>query len=154
MFRDNEVYRVNAIGNGQTLYYTTDENSGRVNEFMTITCGDISFLLKNRQIETIIWRGNPVYSIYNITQVPNDQERTLRDFVWHGEKRPTIDHIIDREVRSSRREEMQKLPQPEFPIQQSIDRRRKRLTESGQWRDRNDTLAPDVIEFIESVSRR
>lgn len=154
LFRDNEVYRVNAIGNGQTLYYTTDENSGRVNEFMTITCGDISFLLKNRQIETIIWRGNPVYSIYNITQVPNDQERTLRDFVWHGEKRPTIDHIIDREVRSSRREEMQKLPQPEFPIQQSIDRRRKRLTESGQWRDRNDTLAPDVIEFIESVSRR
>ena len=154
LFRDNEVYRVNAIGNGQTLYYTTDENSGRVNEFMTITCGDISFLLNNRQIETIIWRGNPVYSIYNITQVPDDQERTLRDFVWHGEKRPTIDHILDREVRSSRREEMQKMPQPEFPIQQSIDRRRKRLTESGQWRDRNETLAPDVVEFVESVSRR
>ena len=154
LFRDNEVYRVNAVGNGQTLYYTTDQNSGRVTEFMTITCGDISFLMKDRQIETIIWRGNPVYSIYNITQVPEDQQRTLRDFVWHGDKRPELDQVLDRNLRPSRREEMLKKPQPEFPIQQSIDRRRKRLTESGQWRDRTETLSPDAIQFVESVSRR
>ena len=154
LFRDNEVYRVNAVGNGQTLYYTTDQNSGRVTEFMTITCGDISFLMKDRQIETIIWRGNPVYSIYNITQVPEDQQRTLRDFVWHGDKRPELDQVLDRNLRPSRREEMLKKSQPEFPIQQSIDRRRKRLTESGQWRDRTETLSPDAIQFVESVSRR
>ena len=154
LFRDNEVYRVNAVGNGQTLYYTTDQNSGRVTEFMTITCGDISFLMKDRQIETIIWRGNPVYSIYNITQVPEDQQRTLRDFVWHGDKRPELDQVLDRNLRPSRREEMLKKPQPEFPIQQSIDRRRKRLTESGQWRDRTETLSPDAVQFVESVSRR
>ena len=154
LFRDNEVYRINAVGNGQTLYYTTDQNSGRVTEFMTITCGDISFLMKDRQIETIIWRGNPVYSIYNITQVPEDQQRTLRDFVWHGDKRPELDQVLDRNLRPSRREEMLKKPQPEFPIQQSIDRRRKRLTESGQWRDRTETLSPDAIQFVESVSRR
>ena len=154
LFRDNEIYRVNAVGNGQTLYYTTDENSGRVTEFMTITCGDISFLMQDRQIETIIWRGNPVYSIYNITQVPEEQERTLRDFVWHGDKQPTLEQVFDRDLRPSRREEMQKLPQPEFPIQQSIDRRRKRLTESGVWRDRNETLSPEAVEFVESVSRR
>lgn len=154
LFRDNEIYRVNAVGNGQTLYYTTDENSGRVTEFMTITCGDISFLLVDRQIETIIWRGNPVYSIYNITQVPEDQERTLRNFVWHGDKCPTLEQVFDRELRPSRREQMVALPQPQFPIQQSIDRRRKRLTESGVWRDRNETLSPDAVEFVESVSRR
>ncbi len=154
LFRDNEIYRVNAIGNGQTLYYTTDQNSGRVTEFMTITCGDISFLMKDRQIETIIWRGNPVYSIYNILQVPEDQQRTLRDFVWHGDKRPKLDQVLDRGLRPSRREEMQKLPKPEFPIQQSIDRRRKRLTESGQWRDRTETLSPEALQFVESVSRR
>lgn len=154
LFRDNEIYRVNAVGNGQTLYYTTDENSGRVTEFMTITCGDISFLMKDRQIETIIWRGNPVYLIYNITQVPEDQERTLRDFVWHGDKQPTLKQVFDRNLRPSRREEMQKKPQPDFPIQQSIDRRRKRLTESGVWRDRNETLSPEAVEFVESVSRR
>lgn len=153
LFRDNEIYRVNAIGNGQTLYYTTDQNSGRVTEFMTITCGDISFLLVDRQIETIIWRGNPVYSIYNITQVPEDQERTLRDFVWHGEKRPSVETVFDRKLRPSRREEMLKKPQPEFPIQRSIDRRRKRLTDSGEWYDRNETLSPAALEFVESVSR-
>ena len=154
LFRDNEIYRVNAAGNGQTLYYTTDQNSGRVTEFMTISCGDISFLMKDRQIETIIWRGNPVYSIYNITQVPEDQERTLRNFEWHGTKRPKLNQVLDRDLRPSRREEMQKKPKPEFPIQQSIDRRRKRLTESGQWRDRTDTLSPEALEFVESVSRR
>ena len=121
---------------------------------MTITCGDISFLMQDRQIETIIWRGNPVYSIYNITQVPEEQERTLRDFVWHGDKQPTLEQVFDRDLRPSRREEMQMLPQPEFPIQQSIDRRRKRLTESGVWRDRNETLSPEAVEFVESVSRR
>ena len=154
LFRDNEIYRVNAVGNGQTLYYTTDQNSGRVTEFMTISCGDISFLMKDRQIETIIWRGNPVYSIYNITQVPEDQERTLRNFEWHGTKRPKLNQVLDRDLRPSRREEMQKKPKPEFPIQQSIDRRRKRLTESGQWRDRTETLSPEALEFVESVSRR
>ena len=154
LFRDNEIYRVNAAGNGQTLYYTTDQNSGRVTEFMTISCGDISFLMKDRQIETIIWRGNPVYSIYNITQVPEDQERTLRNFEWHGTKRPKLNQVLDRDLRPSRREEMQKKPKPEFPIQQSIDRRRKRLTESGQWRDRTETLSPEALEFVESVSRR
>lgn len=154
LFRDNEIYRVNAIGNGQTLYYTTDENSGRVTEFMTITCGDISFLLVDRQIETIIWRGNPVYSIYNITQVPAEQERTLRDFEWHGDKCPTQEQVFDRDLRPSRREQMMRKPQPEFPIQQSIDRRRKRLTESGHWRDRTETLSPEAIEFVESVQRR
>lgn len=154
LFRDNEIYRVNAVGNGQTLYYTTDENSGRVTEFMTITCGDISFLLVDRKVETIIWRGNPVYSIYNITQVPEDQERTLRNFVWHGDKCPTLEQVFDRELRPSRRTEMVAKPQPKFPIQQSIDRRRKRLTESGVWRDRSETLSPDAVEFVESVSRR
>lgn len=154
LFRDNEIYRVNAVGNGQTLYYTTDEDSGSVTEFMTITCGDISFLLADRKVETIIWRGNPVYSIYNITQVPEDQERTLRNFVWHGDKCPTLEQVFDRELRPSRREQMVALPQPQFPIQQSIDRRRKRLTESGVWRDRNETLSPDAVEFVESVSRR
>ena len=154
LFRDNEIYRVNAIGNGQTLYYTTDENSGRITEFMTITCGDISFLLVDRKVETIIWRGNPVYSIYNITQVPEDQERTLRNFVWHGDKCPTMEQVFDRELRPSRRAEMTRKPQPKFPIQQSIDRRRKRLTESGVWRDRTETLSPDAVEFVESVSRR
>lgn len=154
LFHDNEIYCVNAIGNGQTLYYTTDENSGRITEFMTITCGDISFLLVDRKVETIIWRGNPVYSIYNITQVPEDQERTLRNFVWHGDKCPTMEQVFDRELRPSRRAEMTRKPQPTFPIQQSIDRRRKRLTESGVWRDRTETLSPDAVEFVESVSRR
>lgn len=154
LFRDNEVYRVNAIGNGQTLYYTTDENTGEVAEFMTITCGDISFLLADQQIETIIWRGNPVYSIYAIEQVPEDQERYLRDFQWHGDKCPTVDQVFDRFLRPSRREEMLKKPQPKFPIQESINRRRKRLTDSGVWRDRDETLSPEAIEFVEGVKRR
>lgn len=154
LFRDNEIYRVNAVGNGQTLYYTTDENSGRVTEFMTITCGDISFLLEERQVETIIWRGNPVYSIYNIEQVPAEQERTLRDFQWHGDQCPTEEQVFDRNLRPSRRDRMMSIPHPEFPIQESIDRRRKRLTESGHWRDRNETLSPEAVEFVEGVSRR
>lgn len=154
LFRDNEVYRVNAVGNGQTLYYTTDEATGVVSEFMTITCGDISFLLADQQIETIIWRGNPVYSIYAIEQVPEDQERYLRDFQWHGDKCPTVEQVFDRHLRPSRREEMLKKPQPEFPIQQSINRRRKRLTDSGVWRDRDETLSPEALEFIEVVKRR
>ena len=57
---------------------------------------------------------NPAYRQILRLFLPVDQERTLRDFVWHGEKRPTIDHILDREVRSSRREEMQKMPQPQW----------------------------------------
>ena len=65
-----------------------------------------------------------------------------------------MEQVFDRELRPSRRAEMTRKPQPTFPIQQSIDRRRKRLTDSGVWRDRTETLSPDAVEFVESVSRR
>lgn len=153
LFRDNEIYRVNAVGNGQTLYYTVDEHSGTITEFMTIECADITFLIVERKVETIIWRGNPVYSIYAIEQVPPDTERRLKNFEWQGDRRPALADVFDRRIVPSRRERMLAMPQPQFPIMQNINRHRQRLVASGQWTDRNDTLSPEAIEFVESVER-
>jgi len=153
LFRDNEIYRVNAVGNGQTLYYTVDENSGAVTEFMKIECADITFLIAERKVETIVWRGNPVYSIYAIEQVPPDMERRLKNFEWQGDRRPALEDVFDRQIIPSIRERMLAMPQPQFPIMRSINRHRQRLVDSGQWMDRNDTLSPEAVEFIESVEK-
>lgn len=153
LFRDNEIYRVNAVGNGQTLYYTVDENSGEVTEFMKIECADITFLIAERTVETIVWRGNPVYSIYAIEQVPPDMERRLKNFEWQGDRRPTLGDVFDRQIIPSIRERMLAMPQPQFPIMRNINRHRQRLVDSGMWMDRNDTLSPEAVEFVESIEK-
>ncbi len=151
LFRDNEIYQVNAVGNGQTLYYTVDENSGTVTEFMTIACADITFHITDRKVDLITWRGNPVYDIYAIEQVPETEEQRLKGFAWYGDRRPTLEDVFDRTVVPSRREEMSRMPHPEFPIMRRIDKHRERLSASGLWRDRTETLSPDAVEFIRAI---
>ena len=148
LFRDNEIYRTNVIGNGQTYYYMQDEETHAFQGFLVMECSDISFLIDGQEIEEIIFRGNPSYSIYPMNMIPESQPQQFQNFVWEGELRPYKSQVFNRTIRPSQRETYTKLPQPVFPITQRITSYRNQLTSSGRWRDRDDDVTYDALDFM------
>ncbi len=150
-FENNEMYRTDVNGNGQTYYYMQDGDDPEPVGFLVIECADITFLIKDNDVETIIYRTDPVFAMYPMDKIPPDQPQTLPGFVWEGFRRPAKKDVFDRTVRPSRREEYEGLPRPEFPLTGRIDAYRKELVESGRWADRTDVLTQETIDFIDSL---
>ena len=151
LFRDNEIYRTNVVGNAQTYYYMQDEETGAYQGFLVMECADITFMIAGQEIEEIIFRGDPVYSIYPMNMIPESQPQRLPNFVWEGERRPSKTEVFDRRIRASRRAEYEKLPQPAFPLTERIDEYRRRLIEDGLWRDRDDDITYDAREYVKRL---
>lgn len=150
-FKDNEIYRTDVKGNGQAYYYMQDEENGAFQSFMSIECSDITFLIIDQEIDQITFRGTPVYSIYPMNMIPASQPTTLPNFVWEGDKKPTKEEIFNRKIRLSQRTEYEKIPQPLFPLTQSINEYRLRLLQDGLWRDRDDDITFDAKEYKQRI---
>lgn len=149
-FREGEIVRTDVNGNGQTYYYMEDEDSlGRyITGFMTVECADISFYFKEKQIEEIVWRGNPTYFIYPMEQIPEEVSQKLPGFKWEAQRRPERKDVFDRTIRPSQRLYYQALDKPLYPITRKIDQYREQLVKEGAWRDRNDPLSVEAVEFL------
>lgn len=153
LFRNNEIYRTNVNGNGQTLYYMTDDDNGvqSLMGFLVAECADITFMMADKQIEQIIYRGNPVYTIYPMDKIPMDQPQLLPGFVWEIDRKPTLEEIFDRQIRPSQRETYEALPLPLFPMTEQIKAHIEQMIRDGVWRDRNDKISLDVQSFIQGL---
>lgn len=150
-FSDGQVYRNDVDGNAQTIYFLQDdEESTEVTGLMYIESSAISFYLTDGEIEKIAYKLNPEYVLYPMSMVPETQKRRLDGFEWFSEKRPSRISICDRRIRESNREGVATLRKPTFPIMERIDYDRRRLTENRMWKDRNDKLNPDIIEWRNS----
>lgn len=150
-FRDNEVYRTDVEGNAQTYYYMQDEASGAFQGFLVMECSDITFNINDKEIDEIIFRGDPVYAIYPMDLIPEGQEQQLPNFVWEGDKCPTKKEVFDRDVRPSQRAEYERLPKPNFPLTDRIDRYRRRIMRDGIWEDRTDDITDDARQYMERL---
>ncbi len=148
-FRDNNIYRNDVDGNAQTIYYMQETGSPDVQGLMYIESADMSFFIENRTVSGITYRGNPTYTIYPMDKIPETQPLFLQGFAWHADKRPTQDSIFTRVLRTSQRSAKEALPRPKFPISKRINDYRERLVKRNEWRDRNDILTQDVIEWLE-----
>jgi hypothetical protein len=146
-FEDGEVYRYDVDGNAQTLYYMQEQDAPDVTALMYIESSAISFHLDEGQMDHIVFKQNPEYVLYPMNMIPDTQERILQGFVWSDTLRPTRTQICDRHIRGSRRVSVSNIRKPTFPIAERIDYDRRRLVENRMWKDRNDRLTPDVIEW-------
>lgn len=151
LFRDGAMYQTDVNGNGRTFYYMQDEKAGTMNGFLVVECADITFVIVDNFVDQIIYRGNPVGTIFPMDMIPETQPQRLEKFVWESDKRPTRDSVFSRIMRPSQRDAYVDMPMPQFPITERINRRRDWLIHNAHWADRNDTLSADVIEFIESI---
>lgn len=150
-FRDNDIYRYEVVGNGQTYYYMEDDKTGDLMGFLTAECANITFLIDNRQMDKIIYRRDPIYTIYPMDKIPPTQEEFLPGFEWHEERRPAKGDVFNRVLRPSEREFYESLSKPLFPLTDSIHKEMERMIKAGIWKDRNEELSSTALEFIRSI---
>lgn len=84
-FIDNELYKIDVEGNGQTIYYPTDKN-----EFIGVNIAKSSNLviyITNREVEKIHFINQPAATLYPLEQAPQD-ELILKGFRWEKHQRP------------------------------------------------------------------
>ena len=150
-FIENEIRRVDVNGNAQTIFFQKDGYPQEVVFMAVIESGDATFYIADRQLEKIVYRTNPVWPIYPIDGLPEDQSLYLKGFKWQGDRRPTRDDVFDRTIRPSERLHRSALSRPTFPIKKSIDDARKRLNEQGSWADRTETVDAATVEWMHSL---
>lgn len=152
-FRDGEIYRTDVNGNAQTYYYLQEEDSVQkyIVGFLVAECADLTFNFVEKQVDNIVYRGDPVYSIYPMEKIPDTQSQFIKGFVWEIERRPVLEDVFDRVIVPSRREYYEALPRPTYPISEQIDRHKKEFEEAGIWYDRRDPVSNEALEFIRSL---
>ncbi len=93
--RDRELYRLDVTRNGETIYFLYDEETQELLGVNKSECQDITVLLKNSELHEIIFRKNPIGTMYPPEYLPKE-ELYLRDFEWKESIRPTDKYDIFR----------------------------------------------------------
>lgn len=84
-FRDNEIYRIDVMGNGQTIYFPVDGD-----EIIGVNkgeCSDLKIFLKERKVYRMKYLTKPKATLYPLGQIPME-ETILSDFKWLEKYRP------------------------------------------------------------------
>lgn len=154
LFRDNEVYQTDVDGNGQAYYYMQDEQTHDLQGFMVIECSSITFRIVDGDLDEVVFRGSPDWDIYPMEMIPASQPQRLDNFIWEADRRPDKEDVFDRTIRPSQRADYEDLPRPRFPVTARIDRYRNTIVDRGIWRDRDDDVTFDAIEFMRLIDSR
>jgi len=84
-FRNNELYKINVYGNGQTIWYAKDEDTYiGVNKAES---SDLVIFMTNKKLEEIRFLKQPSAILYPLELAPKE-ELLLKDFHWQVETRP------------------------------------------------------------------
>ncbi len=150
-FRDNEVYRHDVFGNAEAYYFIQEDDDPNPVAFIVATSANMSFLLEDQFVRYIIARENPVWPVFPIDQIPDDQPTELKGFKWQEDRKPELKDVFDRRIRPAEREFHESMELPKFPIAARINRRREYLIENRMWGDRVDPLPAYAIEFLRSL---
>ncbi|MDP1622327.1 MAG: OstA-like protein [Bacteroidales bacterium] len=85
-FRDNELYKINVIGNAQTIYFAREEDKSLIGINQAVSGEMLVFLEKNK-LKSITYIDNPEAHLIPEKSVPLN-ERKLKDFKWEEHRRP------------------------------------------------------------------
>ena len=84
-FVENKLDRILVNGNGQTIYYATDQDVV-VGANKTV-CSDLTIYLKENRISRVVYTSKPDGTYYPLSMFPAE-EALLSDFKWLEEWRP------------------------------------------------------------------
>ncbi len=147
-FRNNDIYRNDVNGNVQTIYFQReDEDLPEVTQMIYLESASASFYIEDKELVGMTYRNDVPFKLYPIAQIPPTQDMRLRNFKWVPSLRPTRESVFDRTIRPSVRDERRLRERPTFDIVERMDRYKERLLRSGEWIDREDELAPELVEW-------
>ncbi|MCX6268534.1 MAG: organic solvent tolerance protein OstA [Bacteroidetes bacterium] len=85
-FRNNELYKINVLGNAQTIYFAREEDKTLIGINVAVSSDMLVFLEKN-QLKSITYIDKPEAHLYPEKEVPPN-ERKLKGFKWEEKRRP------------------------------------------------------------------
>ncbi|MDR2009892.1 MAG: hypothetical protein LBQ22_05375 [Bacteroidales bacterium] len=86
-FDNSELYKIDMYKNSKTIYYLIDDEVDEIVALNRLYCVDMTFHMKDNQIENLWFYGNPDGEMIPIEQVNNDK-LFLENFRWLDEIRP------------------------------------------------------------------
>ena len=93
-FTNNELRRVSVHGNGEAIYYATEESGDTTGtapvEIIGVNkgaCSNIVIYIKDREIHRVNFITKPDNKFYPLDKIPAE-ELILKDFLWIDDKRP------------------------------------------------------------------
>jgi len=92
--RENELFRIDVDGNGQTLYYAQEDDEELIG-LNKAESSKISIRFKDGEINKIALISAPEGTLKPISQL-SDPDRKLQGFIWKEELRPISKHDIFR----------------------------------------------------------
>ena len=85
-FVENELTQIDVFGNGETIYFVKEEDGSLVGINKAIS-SDIIIFVEDRQVTGLRFLKDPEATLFPLEELP-EEERRLRNFEWHEEKRP------------------------------------------------------------------
>jgi lipopolysaccharide export system protein LptA len=111
-FKDNELYRFDALGGVTALFYMMEDSV--ITLMDREECRMMSVKLKNNEVQRVRSIEDLKQNVYPVYNLP-DEEQKLKGFNWRGEERPlTRWEITKRKVRKSCREEIAGIRMPDY----------------------------------------
>lgn len=120
-FSNNQIYKIDVLGNGQSVYYIREKDTLPVSTVEISECANIKINIHKNRITRVAYYMKPTSDTYPIDQVPEDADR-LSGFVWHDDIRPkSKNDLFNRIVRPRKRENVKKYIKPNFAITARIN---------------------------------
>jgi lipopolysaccharide export system protein LptA len=85
-FRDNDLWRIDVFGNGETLYYVREED-GSVVGLNKALASDIVIYIEENRVNGIRFLTRPEANLFPPDNIPDDG-KLLRNFQWLDDRRP------------------------------------------------------------------
>jgi lipopolysaccharide export system protein LptA len=84
-FKNNDLYRVNVEGNGQTIYYVKEKE--KIKSVNRADCSDLHIYLKKNQMDRITFVTRPDATLFPLGKI-DVKDLKLKDFTWRAHLRP------------------------------------------------------------------
>ena len=111
-FRDNELYRFDALGGVTSLFYMQEDSI--ITLMDREECKMMTVKIKDNEVQRTRSIGELKQNVYPVYNLPVDEQR-LKGFNWRGDERPQSRYdVTPRRIRTSRREEMKEIKLPEY----------------------------------------
>ena len=111
-FKDNELYRFDALGGVTALFYMQEDSV--ITLLDREECKMMTVKIKDNEVQRTRSIGELKQNVFPVYNLPM-QEQRLKGFEWRGEERP-LDRfdITDRKIRESRRALLKQTEKPSY----------------------------------------
>lgn len=86
-FKDNKLYKVNVLGNGQTVYYVYTDNNETLMGVNRADCSNMTLYIVDNKINSITFLQKPEATLFPMKQV-KQADFLLGGFHWYDYLRP------------------------------------------------------------------